>query len=105
MKVVNSEAVDYLKNIEEKDRPDIVYMDPMYPLKAKAKALVKKDMVMLRRLVGHETDNIAELLDVAKKVAKSCVVLKRPYYVPSDQQTSFTYRSIGTHFDVYKVSK
>jgi 16S rRNA (guanine1516-N2)-methyltransferase len=44
-----------MKNLPAKSF-DVVFLDPMYPLKKKSKALVKKDMLMVRRLVGTDSD-------------------------------------------------
>ncbi|OOE88835.1 class I SAM-dependent methyltransferase [Salinivibrio sharmensis] len=59
-------------------RPDVVYLDPMYPHKKKA-ALVKKEMRVFQSLVGADTDADA-LLSPACQLARSRVVVKRPDY-------------------------
>lgn len=59
-------------------RPDVVYLDPMYPHKKKA-ALVKKEMRVFQSLVGADTD-ADSLLDPALALARSRVVVKRPDY-------------------------
>jgi 16S rRNA (guanine1516-N2)-methyltransferase len=56
--------------------PDVVYLDPMFPPRDKS-AKVKKDMVLLHRLLGSEQD-LGSLLEVALKAARYRVVLKRP---------------------------
>lgn len=58
-------------------RPDAVYLDPMFPPKRRKSAAVKKEMRLLRDLVGDDTD-AAELLTVARAVALDRVVVKRP---------------------------
>ncbi|ODQ00334.1 class I SAM-dependent methyltransferase [Salinivibrio sp. SS2] len=59
-------------------RPDVVYLDPMYPHKKKS-ALVKKEMRVFQSLVGADTD-ADNLLDPALALARSRVVVKRPDY-------------------------
>lgn len=58
--------------------PDVVYLDPMYPHKAKS-ALVKKEMRVFQSLVGADEDADA-LLEPAITLAKKRVVVKRPDY-------------------------
>jgi len=93
---------EYMKNITEK--PDVVYLDPMYPSKKKIKALSKKDMMILRQLIGTDSDTIG-LIQIAKAAANASVVLKRPYYFAPDPGATTSYHSRGTHYDVYKVDK
>ncbi len=57
-------------------RPDVVYLDPMYPERKKA-AAVKKEMAYFHGLVGAAQDEAA-LLAAARAVAKKRVVVKRP---------------------------
>lgn len=55
---------------------DVVVIDPMHPPRTKS-ALVKKEMRLLRQLVGSDPDT-AELLQVALSTACDRVVLKWP---------------------------
>ncbi|WP_095499473.1 class I SAM-dependent methyltransferase [Paraferrimonas haliotis] len=57
---------------------DVVYLDPMYPHRAKS-AQVKKEMAIFQDLVGADTDADL-LLASAKAVAAKRVVVKRPDY-------------------------
>ncbi len=61
-------------------RPEVVYLDPMYPLKKKS-ALVKKEMQIFQSLVGCDEDADG-LLDPARRLATKRVVVKRPSYAP-----------------------
>ncbi|OBS10773.1 SAM-dependent methyltransferase [Acidihalobacter prosperus] len=56
--------------------PDVVYLDPMYPHRGKS-ALVKKEMRVIRELVGDDPD-AGELLRVALSSGARRVVVKRP---------------------------
>lgn len=57
-------------------RPDVIYLDPMYPPSGKS-AKVKKDMQLLHRLIGPDADNDL-LLSTALECARKQVVIKRP---------------------------
>jgi 16S rRNA (guanine1516-N2)-methyltransferase len=62
-------------------RPDAVYLDPMFPPKRRKSAAVKKEMRLLRDLVGDDPDS-AELLAISRNVALDRVVVKRPDDAP-----------------------
>jgi len=62
-------------------RPDAVYLDPMFPTKRKKSAAVRKEMRLLRELVGDDLDAI-ELFGVARAVAGGRVVVKRANDAP-----------------------
>jgi 16S rRNA (guanine1516-N2)-methyltransferase len=57
--------------------PDCIYLDPMFPPKRKKSALAKKTMVILRDLLGDDTDK-DQLFSVALQVAGKRVVVKSP---------------------------
>lgn len=80
---------------------DVIYLDPMYPHRTKS-ALVKKEMRILRKLVGDDTD-FDKLLEIALKTAKQRVVIKRPKTAPPIGQVPPTHsiESRKTRFDVY----
>lgn len=67
---------DALTLLAQLPRPDAVYLDPMFPAKRKRSAAVRKEMRVLRDLVGEDPD-AAELLSVARAVARERVVVKR----------------------------
>ena len=58
-------------------RPDAIYLDPMFPPKRKKSAAVKKEMRLLRELVGDDAD-ATELIEISRRVALHRVVVKRP---------------------------
>lgn len=57
-------------------RPDAVYLDPMFPPKRRASAAARKELRLLRALVGTDAD-AHELLEVGLRCAPR-VVVKRP---------------------------
>jgi len=63
------------------ERPDVIYLDPMFPSQAKKSALVKKEMRVIRMVVGEDGDTSA-LLQAAIAHAGKRVVCKRPILAP-----------------------
>lgn len=67
------DATTALPNIEA----DAVYLDPMYPPKRKRSALPRKEIQLLHRLLGPETDQEA-LFEAATRANADRWVVKRP---------------------------
>ncbi|KKC98649.1 MULTISPECIES: class I SAM-dependent methyltransferase [Photobacterium] len=82
-------------------RPDVVYLDPMFPHKKKS-ALVKKEMRVFQSLVGADMDADL-LLAPALALAGKRVVVKRPDYAPwlDGQSPSTVIHTKKNRFDVY----
>jgi len=101
MSVNNVDAIDYLDTLEQQHRPDVIYMDPMYPSREKS-ALVKKDMRLLHELAGPDTDS-EQLLTTAQNVALKRVVVKRPKSAPfvGEQKPATSIESKNTRYDIY----
>ena len=80
---------------------DVIYLDPMYPHRTKS-ALVKKEMRILRDLVGDDTD-FDSVLEAALQNAKQRVVVKRPKSAESIGAIPPTHsiESKKTRYDVY----
>ncbi|MBC8318093.1 MAG: class I SAM-dependent methyltransferase [Desulfobulbaceae bacterium] len=83
-------------------QPDVIYLDPMYPHRTKS-ALVKKEMRLLRAVVGDDTD-APSLLEWALSQQKERVVVKRPKGAPDidGPPPTFVIKSKNSRFDVYK---
>lgn len=96
---------DYLRSLPEDRRPEVVYLDPMYPHRQKS-ALVKKEMRLLRQLVGDDED-APELLAAALDCARRRVVVKRPRLAPTlaGPPPGFRIVAPNTRFDVYPISR
>ncbi len=94
------DAKSYLLNLAASQRPDVVYIDPMHP--ARAKAAVKKEMRLFRELVGADEDG-AELLQTALGVAGRRVVVKRPRKAQAIEgpEPNLVFAGKSTRFDVY----
>ena len=98
-----AESQAWLKSSSE--AIDTIYLDPMYPHRSKS-ALVKKEMRVLRQLVGDDLD-INSVLDCALNTARNRVVVKRPKTAdPIGQRApSHSINTKNTRFDVYlKIS-
>jgi len=85
------------------ERPEVVYLDPMYPHTGKS-ALQKKEMRLFRRLVGDDED-VPRLLQAALGCATKRVVVKRPRTAPPvlELKPSLAIEGKTTRFDVYLV--
>lgn len=80
---------------------DAIYMDPMYPERKKS-ALVKKELRIIRNLVGSDMDSERLLLTALESKVQR-VVVKRPKgatYV-ADLVPNHSVESPNTRFDVY----
>ena len=85
--------------------PDVIYLDPMYPHRKKS-ASVKKNMQILQKLLGQDNDT-RKLLEVALKVARKRVVVKRPKGAENLTYIKPTYlvESKKTRYDVYIIQQ
>lgn len=97
--LLSENTLEHLK--QNSDTYDVIYLDPMYPHRSKS-ALVKKEMRIIRKLVGDDTD-FDDVLEAALNAAKKRVVVKRPKTAPSIGAIppSHCIESKKTRFDVY----
>ncbi len=81
--------------------PDVIYMDPMYPHRTKS-ALVKKEMRIIRALVGDDPDS-SQLLSWAFSFQGARIVVKRPKGAPTldGKKPSAVIHSKKNRFDIY----
>jgi len=81
--------------------PDIVLLDPMFPIRGKT-ARVKKDLQLLQRLLGAEDDG-GSLLLPAIRLARRRVVVKRPRLAPflAGLRPSFSQTGRTARYDIY----
>jgi len=94
------EVLHRLADTPPESRPDVVYLDPMFPLGRKTAE--RKAMRVLRLLSGDDTD-AHELLQAALPVAGRRVVVKRPLRAPAIQGPPPTviHKGKSLRFDVY----
>ena len=97
--LLHASSLEALAEISEK--PDVVYLDPMYPHKQKS-ALVKKEMRVFQTLVGADNDADG-LLTPARRLAKKRIVVKRPDYAPplAGVATQSAVVTKSHRFDIY----
>jgi 16S rRNA (guanine1516-N2)-methyltransferase len=103
MQLLCGNAAQLMAQLEEAERPDVVYLDPMYPHRRKS-ALVKKEMRLFREVVGEDPDADA-LLPTALAVARQRVVIKRPDYAEpmAGRVPTMSIRTKNNRFDVYVI--
>ena len=98
------DALDKLANDPGFEKPDVVYLDPMYPHpeNKKKSALVKKEMRVFQSLVGADLD-ADELIHPALSLATKRVVVKRPDYAPwlGEKKPTMAIETKKNRFDVY----
>lgn len=101
MTLVAADAQDWLTAISGDEKPDVVYLDPMFPGRQKS-ALVQKEMRFFHEVVGADGDSAA-LLAVARQAALKRVVVKRPTPAPelNGVKPAFVIKGKTTRYDVY----
>jgi len=103
LSLCQADGQEYLRGLSENQRPEVIYLDPMYPHRRKT-ALAGKEMRLLRQLVGDDHD-ASELLAAALACARRRVVVKRPRLAlaltgsPPDAQIIAPH----TRFDLYLI--
>lgn len=92
-------AIELLSGLTEK--PDCIYLDPMFPPKRKKSALTRKSMAVLRDILGDDMDRQA-LFDAAFAATGRRVVVKSPDYAePLGGKPSESYQGKLLRYDVY----
>lgn len=97
--LVQQDAKQYLSALPSTALPDVIYVDPMHPERQKS-ALVKKDMQILQRMLGADTDAHA-LLAIARRCARERVVIKWPQQLASILPPDRTVSGKTVRFDIY----
>src|SRR3990167_10713755 len=93
------DAKNYLQELSSSDYPDVIYIDPMHPVRQKS-ALVKKDMQSLKLLIGADIDAMA-LISLAIGKAKKRVVVKWPQNLQPMLQPKQSISGSTVRFDLY----
>ncbi len=96
-------ALDYLRMLNEKDSPDVIVIDPMFP-ESKKSALVKKEMRTFHHIVGPDSDS-HQLLEQALMTARHRVVVKRPKKADylGGLKPNFAIEGKAIRFDIYSL--
>jgi len=105
MQLIHGEAMEWLRDGSTAERPDVVYLDPMFPERGKS-AQVRKEMQALQQIVGGD-DDADSLLEPALTMAGYRVVVKRPRQAPplAHRLPTFTVAGRSTRFDVYALRR
>jgi 16S rRNA (guanine1516-N2)-methyltransferase len=100
LEFVHAEAADWLDATFTGELGIAVYLDPMYPPPRRASALPRRELQVLRRLLGEQGD-VGALFSKARARAAR-VVVKRPHHAPPlAADASFCIESKLVRFDVY----
>ncbi|MCF8086407.1 MAG: class I SAM-dependent methyltransferase [Desulfohalobiaceae bacterium] len=85
--------------------PDVVYLDPLFPVYKGKKGREKKPMRILRLRAGNAVDDAEDLLRKALMVSRLRVVLKRPRraetLAPAGRGPVHTVAGRGYRYDIY----
>ena len=102
MSLLNWDVLASENQLHELPRPQIVYLDPMYP-PAQKSAAVKKEMACFHTLVGQQEHESEVLLSLALSLASKRVVVKRPRLAQTltVRKPDYQYSGKSTRFDVY----
>jgi len=103
MHLIFGNAIEYLSKLVDNEKPDVVYLDPMFPHSKKSR-LVKKDMQVFQSVIGDDAD-ANDLLKISLSKAKVRVVVKRPKNSHHLGGIKPSHSIIGksSRFDVYMI--
>ena len=98
-KLILGNAVKLLAELAEK--PDCIYLDPMFPPKRKKSALAKKAMTVLRDILGDDEDR-QDLFAAAWQATGKRLVVKSPDYAEAlGGKPSESFQGKLLRYDVY----
>ena len=104
LSLMHADAEDYFKALSELNYPDVIYIDPMHPVRQKS-ALVKKDMQLLQRLTGSDDacldDDTLALIQLAIAHTRQRVVVKWPQRLPALLKPDSSIAGKTVRFDIY----
>ena len=102
MRLVEGDSIEALSRLDE--RPDVVYLDPMFPARRKS-AAVKKKFQLLHRLERPCQDQEA-LLQAALAARPRKVIVKRPLKGPclADVKPSYSLKGKAIRYDVIALA-
>ena len=100
--LITADAVSVLNGLADGKRPEVVYVDPMYPDSGRS-AKSRKAMELSRRVVGDDAD-AGEVFRVARQVARRRVVVKRrARAAPLAEGATMCLAGRTIRYDVYVV--
>lgn len=104
LQLIHVDAVSWLPTMLQSHAiiADVIYLDPMFPERTKA-AAVKKEMMILRDLVGQD-DDAAVLFAAAYACPVKRIVVKRPLHAQEISHVvmpTYSVKGRANRFDVY----
>lgn len=103
IELVHADAIAALPTF--RPRPEIVYLDPMFPAKRRRSAAVRKEMRLLRLLLGEESEDAGALFEAARAAATARVIVKRPDHAPPlVPDPAVSYGGKLVRYDVYHTA-
>ena len=99
LNLMQADSLEYIANLAPDNFPDVIYLDPMHPVRHK-KALVKKEMQILQEILGFDAD-VKQLLNLAITKCKQYVVVKWPQREPPIGKPHHSIPGKTIRFDVY----
>jgi 16S rRNA (guanine1516-N2)-methyltransferase len=100
LSLVKQDTKEYLKQLTPEDYPDVIYIDPMHPVRKKS-ALVKKEMQVLQQAIGAD-DDASDLLALALTRVRHKVVVKWPQRLACLGKPNQSFGGKTVRFDVYR---
>jgi 16S rRNA (guanine1516-N2)-methyltransferase len=100
--LVLADSIRVLSALSEEERPDVIYIDSMFPERTKS-AKVKKGMQLFQEIVGKDPD-AEQLLNLALERARYRVVVKRPRRAPALTAPTLSIAGKSVRFDTYVLT-
>ncbi|MBF0365677.1 MAG: class I SAM-dependent methyltransferase [Oligoflexia bacterium] len=99
-------AGDACNNPTALPRPEIIYLDPMYPPRVREKGAQSKEMRVLQRMVGKGSEEEDQRLFAwAKALSPKRIIVKRPFYAnPFAKNPLASIKGKLLRFEVYSYS-
>lgn len=100
IKLLHTDSLNYLSKLRQDQYPDVIYIDPMFPVREKS-AKVKKEMALFHQLVGQDND-AKEIVEMAFNRALKRIVVKRPRLAEClYPNPAFQITGKSTRYDIY----
>jgi 16S rRNA (guanine1516-N2)-methyltransferase len=101
LNLLNIDSFVFLDQLEDLNKPDVIYMDPMFP-ESKKSAKSGKETELLKAIAPIESpDNEKRLLKLCRNSALSRVVVKRPLHAEPISKPDIQYKGKAVRYDVY----
>jgi 16S rRNA (guanine1516-N2)-methyltransferase len=102
LQFVHANAIEYMNGLNEK--PQVIYVDPMFPDMEERSALPKKEMQIFRKLLGADLDTKL-LFETALRSAGERVVVKRPSEAEPIGEPTHSFEGKTARYDLYKINR